>query len=633
MEQYLMPVNDLFQHLKEKFAQPEEIAEYKRVAVSGLHPWEIKAVSKYFHPPQKILDVGCGCGREAIGLAKIGFSITAIDLIPEMVKLTQEDAKTLNLDINAQVMNACQLEFPEKSFDGIFMMEQFLGNIPGHINRALTLREAWRVLSPGGILLISVCSRNRDWKRKILWSTLSLLRRGKKYPDLEEGDLWRNKVDSACSKGEIVVHYFTLKEGKLLLENSGFEVLNCSSITDFMYDLQSGMFGFRGEQDYALLFVGRKPGSVLNNITSPKTMPDFSITDISKDKWDDFTKNELCGHLLQSTSWGDLEKKRSFDSVQFAAINNKNATIIGGLSLLIRKIPGVSKYIFYAPRGPVLTKSFDNEINLKILTALLDKVKFLAVQKQTIFLKIDPAVSINDPLIHLLYQAGLVPAPIQTILLGTQPKFTTRLSLEQSEEKLFSQFHHKHRQYINKLKRDGVIIREAASNELDSLFKYLVLWQIGGKKKTKEFYNELFSLFSSNAILFVAEIPASSSSEKKIIAMRTLITWGNKAWEFYGVRNPALRHIRATYLLVWEMIKKAKQLKCAWYDFRGIPENSNPKNRFYGIHKFKTGFGGENIEFAGEFDLIFDPALYTWWNHGLALLSSITNIKNRIFSH
>lgn len=628
-----MPANDLFEHLKEKFAQPEEIAEYARVVAQGLHPWEMKGVTQYFSPPQHILDIGCGCGREGIGLAQMGFTVTAIDLVPQMVELTKKSTQEKKLKLDAKVMNACRLEFPDKSFDGIFMMEQFLGNIPGTENRKIALKEAWRVLKPGGILLMSVCSRNRDLPRQIYWVLSSFFKHGCKYPALEKGDLWRKKVDSADSKGKIVVHYFTIKEGKTLLKDSGFYVLDCRSISDYMQNLYPGMPGFSGENDYALLFAGRKPDNFSTNSATDVTSLDFSISNISKDRWDEFTKNEIHGHLLQSASWGELEKKRGFDSIRLAAINNKDETIIGGVSLLAKKIPGLSKYILYAPRGPVFNNSFNTKTKSAILTALINKTKALALQKQAIFLKVDPAVSINDHLIHILLQAGLTPAPIQTVLFGTQPKFTRRVSLVESEEKLFSQMHHKHRQYINKLQRDGIIIRQAAPNELEQLLKYLVLWQVKGTKKTKEFYMELFKLFQSNAILFVAELPSSNSKENNIIAMRILITWGEKAWEFYGVRNPAFPHIRASYLLVWEMIKTAKRLGCQWYDFRGIPENANPKNRFHGIYKFKNGFGGEDIEFAGEFDLVFEPALYQWWNHGVTLLSAITNIKNQIFSN
>lgn len=620
-------VDDSFKSILDKFQQPEEVAEYASVALRGLHPWENKVVKEYLSPPANILDIGCGCGREAIPLSEMGFSVIAIDLVPAMIEFACNLASQKNLHITAKVMNACKLDFPDNFFDAVLMLEQFLGTIPGVVNRDAALKEAWRVLKPGGILIMSCISKNRSLSRYLFWKVADFCRYNSKYPALEKGDLLRKKVDGAISKGKIAVHYFTLQEGIDLFKKNGFEICKTSSVHDYLHDLNKDNPGFQGEKDYALLFVGKK----------------------TCESWNAFTKENTGGHIFQSASWALLEKKRGFSSFQLAvsAASNENEKvstiqpygiqnkydIIAGISILSRKIPGSNKVIFYAPRGPVISQKVSKESYYTIIALLMEKTKEFAKEKQAVFLKVDPAVPHDDPLEQALLNCGFSPAKVSTVVFGTQPVATLRLSLNLPLDKIFADFHHKHRQYIRKSQRDGVVIRKVTPSKLNKadewqkLIRCLCKWQVGGVSKTPEFYNELFSVFSKEAILFVGE-----KETGEIAAMRILITWGDKAWEFYAVRNPDLTDTRANYLLVWEMIKTAKELGCRWYDFRGVPVYPDPSNHLYGIYRFKAGFGGKVHEFARELDLVFNPTWYNLWNIALSGLMFTSKIKKFIVS-
>lgn len=53
----------------------------------------------------KVLDLGCGQGRDAIALARMGFSVTAVDISEVGIKQMNQVAKDEGLDINALVMD------------------------------------------------------------------------------------------------------------------------------------------------------------------------------------------------------------------------------------------------------------------------------------------------------------------------------------------------------------------------------------------------------------------------------------------------------------------------------------------------------------------------------------------------
>lgn len=49
-------------------------------------------------------------------------------------------------------------------------------------------------------------------------------------------------------------------------------------------------------------------------------------------------------------------------------------------------------------------------------------------------------------------------------------------------------------------------------------------------------------------------------------------------------------------------MKEAKKRGCTMYDFGGISGDLSTDNPLWGLYKFKKGFGGQFLEFIGEFN-------------------------------
>lgn len=64
---------------------------------------------------------------------------------------------------------------------------------------------------------------------------------------------------------------------------------------------------------------------------------------------------------------------------------------------------------------------------------------------------------------------------------------------------------------------------------------------------------------------------------------------------------PSLRPAIDLHLFAIELMKSHG---CTHYDFVGISGSTDPSDPFYGLYDFKRRFGGEFIEYLGEFDLI-----------------------------
>ncbi len=67
----------------------------------------------------KILDLGCGSGRDCFFLARKGIKVTGIDISGVAIEKAREFAKKENLDIQFDVGNIEELPYEDKSFDKV----------------------------------------------------------------------------------------------------------------------------------------------------------------------------------------------------------------------------------------------------------------------------------------------------------------------------------------------------------------------------------------------------------------------------------------------------------------------------------------------------------------------------------
>jgi ubiquinone/menaquinone biosynthesis C-methylase UbiE len=109
---------------------------------------------KYPHlKPKKILDLGCTIGHNT-GSWKDQFpaaEVHGIDVAAPCLRYAHARAEAQGRAIHFTQMNAEALDFPDASFDVVFS-SMFLHEIPQK-GIANIMREAYRVLRPGGLML------------------------------------------------------------------------------------------------------------------------------------------------------------------------------------------------------------------------------------------------------------------------------------------------------------------------------------------------------------------------------------------------------------------------------------------------------------------------------------------------
>jgi demethylmenaquinone methyltransferase/2-methoxy-6-polyprenyl-1,4-benzoquinol methylase len=143
-------VNEVFSRVAERYDQMNDLMS------AGLHRlWKDDFVTMLAPPKQAIpfhvLDVAGGTGDIALRIARAGGAgthVTVADISPEMVSEGRKRAMAEGLlgQCDFTVGNAEALAFPDKSFDA-YTIAFGIRNVT-RIDRAL--KEAWRVLKPGG---------------------------------------------------------------------------------------------------------------------------------------------------------------------------------------------------------------------------------------------------------------------------------------------------------------------------------------------------------------------------------------------------------------------------------------------------------------------------------------------------
>jgi len=110
--------------------------------------------------PADIDDVGGGTGIHAFWLAKKRYRVRLLDIVPLHVEMARTAiAAGAKPPLAATVEgDARSLPWPDESADAVLLFGP-LYHLTGRDDRLATLRESWRVLRPGGLLLAAAISR------------------------------------------------------------------------------------------------------------------------------------------------------------------------------------------------------------------------------------------------------------------------------------------------------------------------------------------------------------------------------------------------------------------------------------------------------------------------------------------
>jgi trans-aconitate methyltransferase len=146
--------------------QPHEeitITEYQATAESfRLGTWEHDVsqnrealVAALPHNPGKILDLGCGPGRDLIAFRQQGHTVIGLDATPAFVEMAHYAS-----GCEVWQQSFLSLDLPPECFDGIFANASLL-HVP-RTEMVRVLKDLWAALVPSGAIAMSMVRGNEE---------------------------------------------------------------------------------------------------------------------------------------------------------------------------------------------------------------------------------------------------------------------------------------------------------------------------------------------------------------------------------------------------------------------------------------------------------------------------------------
>jgi len=313
---------------------------------------------------------------------------------------------------------------------------------------------------------------------------------------------------------------------------------------------------------------------------------------IEKKKWNEFVLNHApkSGAFLQMWEWGEFQEATG-------KLVKRIFTDKVAIQMIETSLPLGKKY-WYCPRGPV------GQVDIDILQSVADKALFFRFEPPVESMKKFLSSSSKNKKLHIRQVGAIQPA--DTLI--------TDISLE--ADFLFKKMHSKTRYNIRLAKKKGV---EIEINPLDVTFDQVwSIFKTTGSRgafvlHSKEYYKKMLKTLSADnchAFLAIARY------KEDILAANIMIDCAGTRTYLHGASSNEKRNFMAPYLLHWALIEDAKEKKIKFYDWWGIAPTGAVKHKWAGVTRFKLGFGGEQLSYAGAFDLILNQPWY--WGYQLA---------------
>lgn len=185
---------------------------------------------------------------------------------------------------------------------------------------------------------------------------------------------------------------------------------------------------------------------------------------------------------------------------------------------------------------------------------------------------------------------------------------TVILDLMQSEEDLLKKMRRQTRYEVRQAVKKGVQVDWGNSEEL-----YREFHNVQHETALRQHFvpPNLVTLlaerqgFGQNARIYVAR-----DAKEQPIAYG-LIFWSGKEGEYFEAASTDLnRKLPGSYAIIWQAMQDLKGLGLERFNLWGIAPPGETKHRYSGVTTFKTGFGGEVVEYLPAQDLIIRTARY-----------------------
>ena len=347
--------------------------------------------------------------------------------------------------------------------------------------------------------------------------------------------------------------------------------------------------------------------------------------------------------FLQTPAWGTVKSEWRAESIGW--FRGGGGEPVGSALVLYRQLPKVKRYLAYLPEGPVIDWSTEDLGEwLAPLTRHLKRSGAFGV-------RIGPPVvvarwsaaaikqGIADESVHRLsdvpptersVEGARVVSQLQELgwrqqqteggFAAGQPKYNFHVPLRRTEgreageprteDEVLAGMNQQWRRNIKKAAKAGVEVRVGTADDLPALHELYVhtAERDGFTPRPLGYFRTMLEALGAEEEdrirLYLAE------HEGDLVASTLAIRVGGHVWYSYGASSSEKRDVRGSNAIQWRMMQDAIAAGADVYDLRGITDTLDAGDPHVGLIQFKVGTGGEAVEYAGEWDLPLNGAIY-----------------------
>ncbi|HEY8797330.1 MAG TPA: peptidoglycan bridge formation glycyltransferase FemA/FemB family protein [Candidatus Dormibacteraeota bacterium] len=293
--------------------------------------------------------------------------------------------------------------------------------------------------------------------------------------------------------------------------------------------------------------------------------------------WDrDLEKQASPSPLLQTWGWGEVQSRAGW-SVERVRLDGGSMA-----SIQLRNVGPVREA--YVPRGPV--PATPGSIDAMVEWARGAKIARLRLEPQA------PAA-----FGEILSARGFTKGQ------QTQPEHTRIIGLKPADEMLASFKQGRRYNIRTGLKRGAVV--EEGKDAAELARQSAAVERRESINLPARAYYELLLEQLPWCRTYVARHPETNEGLAAVLVARH----GGRAYHLFAGRTGAHPELMGNDLAWWAGIRAAAEAGCRDYDLWGVPPpGAGPEHAWHGLGFFKAEYGGEEVAYAGAWELALSPA-------------------------
>ncbi len=178
---------------------------------------------------------------------------------------------------------------------------------------------------------------------------------------------------------------------------------------------------------------------------------------------------------------------------------------------------------------------------------------------------------------------------------------TIIIDLQNSQNNLLANMHHKTRYNIKQAVKKKVVI-----NKSDDIESFSMLWHKSAKKRgmylsLKSEIVAIYKSFENRAQIYFSFV------DKELVGGLLTVASSDTVYYMYAATSEIGKKVFAPTLLVWSALENARKEGYKYFDFEGIYDERFPIKNWKGFTRFKKSFGGKEITYPGTLRRRFIP--------------------------